>query len=363
MSRGSQSPHSNQTRRNTFLRIVLSLLLWCLVYCSTIALNTTQSRQPLTTIPDLSYLPSHCQSLATLFWQLQSTSPKDPLVLACHRQWCGTWGHCDPCAGIGDRTRSLFSLVEHAMELQQPILLDYPNGNLVIPSALVYREGLWSNLLHTRAYDVSSRTTDSNKWGNHGIQFAHFFAGHQWNKEEYNPCWFPILFQPSKRLLSEIEKYNLNPMHSIGIHFRTGDGVAFGVTNKDIRVVGDLELALDKMVKCAMLTHQQHANGTNSTPPMIFLATDNVMMKDLAQQKYSTTVFTTTIPPTSYLKSDLEFGVWLDFFLLLKCHTIIVNQLRRGYTGTAFSISTMASMVKEVRQLSPEQFVQCDLEA
>jgi hypothetical protein len=248
--------------------------------------------------------------------------------------------------------------------LNQPILLDYPNYNLDIPSSLIYRENILSELLHTRSYDVSKRTTNPKEWGT-SIQFADFFASHQWtnDSEGYNPCWFPILFQKSKRLEEEINKYKqtLAYSNSIGIHFRTGDEVAFGISNKDIRVVGDLELALEKMVSCASQLEKKLFNTTSSTH--IFLATDNAEVKELAHRKYPTTVVTTAIRPFSYLKSDDELGVWLDFFLLLSCNGLVVNKRVEGYTGTAYVMSTMAKLIKAVGDLDEEQFLQCNLDA
>jgi hypothetical protein len=356
-----ESQSASAKWKSVYRRVLIlsSPLFVVLVYLYT---TTPKKSNPPVVIPDLSILPPKCFELATSFWHLQTTSTKHPLVLACHRRWCSSWGHCAPCAGIGDRTINLMHLVEHAFQLNQPILLDYPNYNLDIPSSLIYGEGILSELLHTRSYDVTKRTTNSKEWGT-SLQFADFFASHQWTSEGYNPCWFPILFQKSKRLASELNKYKetLAYSNSIGIHFRTGDGVAFGISNKDIRVVGDLELALEKMVACASQLEKKLFNTTSTTH--IFLATDNREVKELAQRKYPTTVVTTAIRPFSYLKSDDELGVWLDFFLLLSCNGLVVNKRRKGYTGTAHAMSTMATMIKAVGELDQEHILHCDLEA
>ena len=311
-------------------------------------------------IPDLSHLPPKCLALATTFWQIQTTSTKSHLVLTCHRKWCSTWGYCEPCAGVGDRTRHLLRLVDHAFQLQQPILLDYDNPSLDIPNSLVYQEGIWSELFHTRKYDVSSQKTDPRNWGT-SLQFAHFFATHDWNTETYDPCWFHILFQKSTHLQSEFEKYTPKKSDSIGVHFRTGDGVAFGIPNKDIRVVGDMEVALHKMVTCAKKLANELCNSTLNSNTILFLATDNTEVKDIARRKYPGTIITTAMQPSSYLKSDDEFGVWLDFFLLLQSNGLVVNKNRKGYNGTAHSLSTMATMVMEVGTLDNEHVVECHL--
>ena len=337
---------------------VLSLSLFLFVAHSYVSYLHTSS-----TIPDVSHIPPKCLALATSFWQVQTTSTKSPLVLVCHRKWCSTWGHCEPCAGVGDRTRHLLRLVEHAFQLKQPILLDYGNPSLDIPQSLVYQEGMWSEIFHTRKYDVSLQKTNPSDWGS-SLQFAHFFATHDWNKEKYDPCWFYIIFQKSKRLESEFETYipkNFDSRYSIGVHFRTGDGVAFGIPNKDIRVVGDMEVALHKMVTCANNLAKELYNATPNSNTTLFLATDNTEVKDIARRKYTGTVITTAMQPSSYLKSDDEFGVWLDFFLLLHSNGLVVNRNRKDYNGTAHRLSTMATMVMEVGTLDNEHVVECHL--
>eukprot|EP01083_Nonionella_stella_P246015 854617_1 len=58
---------------------------------------------------------TQCQATAARVFRCQKEA-KHTLVLGCHRRWCNSFGHCDACAGIGDRFYNFgFNHIQHAM--------------------------------------------------------------------------------------------------------------------------------------------------------------------------------------------------------------------------------------------------------
>ena len=199
-------------------------------------------------------LPERCHSTLSAFHKCQSSSlsDKEIIVLACHRKWCNSVGHCEPCAGIGDRTRFMLSLITDAMEKCLPVELDYPqerNGvELRFRNSLEYNDplGMFGEIFHRRSYDVSDRFVAVKDWGSklekkNTRTFVHFMPN-GYRKHQYDPCLYHILFRLSPQLQTEVDYYSdlfrLNTGQVLGIHFRTGDLTAFGVQNKDIRASG-----------------------------------------------------------------------------------------------------------------------------
>ena len=199
-------------------------------------------------------LPERCHSTLSAFHKCQSSSlsDKEIIVLACHRKWCNSVGHCEPCAGIGDRTRFMLSLFTDAMTKCLPVELDYPqerNGvEIRFRNSLEYHDplGAFGEIFHRRSYDVSDRFVAVNDWGSKSEKknlrtFVHFMPS-GYRKHQYDPCLYHILFRLSPQLQTEVDYYSdlfrLNTGQVLGIHFRTGDLTAFGVQNKDIRASG-----------------------------------------------------------------------------------------------------------------------------
>ena len=90
------------------------------------------------------------------------------VVFACHRKWCGGPGHCEPCAGIGDRTRFLLSQVQDILDQssantannnQPRIQIDAPSDGLSVLQSAVYTDpsGWWGEIFRYRSYDVTQR--------------------------------------------------------------------------------------------------------------------------------------------------------------------------------------------------------------
>ena len=131
---------SNADRLRSTL-VALAALLVTLVLVSSFLGTDQQDQLLLRTFDpsDTTGLPAECAESGVLskLNQVQGFSHDRALVIACHRVWCNGYGHCEPCSGIGDRTRFALSLATDALERGVPIEIDAPQ-----PGLLVLREHL-----------------------------------------------------------------------------------------------------------------------------------------------------------------------------------------------------------------------------
>lgn len=93
-------------------------------------------------------IPLHCRDVAQRFLHCQEVG-NETWVLACHRRWCDSriGGHCEMCAGIGDRNRFMLMEATEALGKCYRVELDYAHpGELIVDSA-IYQDpaGWWGN--------------------------------------------------------------------------------------------------------------------------------------------------------------------------------------------------------------------------
>jgi len=316
----------------------------------------------------------------------RSSSPQT-IVFACHRKWCdASFGHCEDCSGIGDRTRHLLSMITLAMDRNINVEIDYPlttNSVKLSFSALEYRDPFLflAEFFRFRSYDVSDQGINLNQWGNWTSydeenrknidQFVHFIP-----KDDvllnYDPCLYHALFRPTNRLQNEITYYynlfHLDTNNVLGIHFRTGDLTAFGVQNKDVRAKGSsLEQCYHRMLRCAEalalqldVSPMDDHNGIKKLN--FFLATDNQHIKDIAKKEERYMIYLTSDKPSAYLRSEGDKSAFLELYLLSKTRGLVINQRPKDYNGPAEKLSTFADLAKKIGFMSNQQVMSCSLD-
>jgi hypothetical protein len=313
---------------------------------------------------DLTHVPDRCMDLATRFHHCQENTEKKPVVLACHRKWCHSYGHCEPCAGVGDRTLHMLSLVQEALQRCIPVQLDYPLTGIQLVSDAVYHDPIYGpllgNLLHRRSYDVTPRTVDTSTWGDEPA-FVHFTPDH-YAYIPYDMCLFHILFRPIPALQQEIDyhRQQMGP-NVIGIHFRSGDAASFGYDNKDVRST-DISDSFSKMLACGeRLAEKLFSPGEHYT---FFLATDNAKAKALAREVDDSryTVYQTDIRPALYVSLDAERDAWMEVFLLSMMQGLVVNVRPRNYEGKAGRLSMFSVLSKRIGFIEDEAIMECHLD-
>ena len=369
------------------------LLLVCCACCCCLAAVLVSPEWVFTHTftPETAQLPPQCVEKAHAFYQHQLASSRQRrLVLACHRRGCRAsllGGHCEPCGGIGDRTRFLLSQVENAVQAGRRVQLDAPMADLAILDSAVYRDpaGWWAELGRFRSYNVNNRRVIQKEQllsDRAPTLFTHFTPSGL-HVHEYDPCTFHMLLQPTPSLRADIERHNqamrnLVAGPSIGIHFRTGDAAAFGIANNDTRVgATDLLLQWHKMLACAD-SLQQELFPPMEGPVTYFLATDNAEVKQWARQESSLSalttwqneqdgprrvIYTTDFEPESYLRGNgADRNAWMEVYLLAARDALVVNVRPNDYHGTAGRISYFASLAKKLGFLDDHHVKECVLD-
>jgi hypothetical protein len=293
----------------------------------------------------LERLPERCLDTAKRFVHCQEVA-NETWVMACHRKWCQDFrgGHCEPCAGIGDRMRFLLSLVDEAYDADRciRIQIDYPVSGEAVLDTAIYKDtsGWWGELGHYRSYDVSERLrpeeafTAVNEESGGLFRFTHFLPK-VGRLVDYDACLYHIIFQPDYRLLKELGVYNdaidSHGGPSIGILYRTGDVASFGIHQVNDNRVVDIERGWKRMLACAEQLAAKLFPGREDTERH-FLATDNPSFKEMVQRQEaekprgSRRIFSTTVQPGSYLRGmDSDRGALLEIRLLAARKGLVIN--------------------------------------
>lgn len=322
-------------------------------------------------------IPLHCRDVAQRFLHCQEVG-NETWVLACHRRWCDSriGGHCEMCAGIGDRNRFMLMEATEALGKCYRVELDYAHpGELIVDSA-IYQDpaGWWGELGHFRSYDIAQRLPPNKAHTKVDVRTGRTlryipFLPHGYNTFlNYEPCLFHIFFQPNRRLQHQLDRYNEEINRhggpSIGIHYRTGDVISYGLNNSDLRV-HDVQLGLDIMIQCAQDLARTRFPGQNVT---YFIATDNPILKEqlmMDQQttNHAPTMFTTHVLPYSFeTTGKREEDAMLELRLLAARDGLVMNERPKNYTGLADVTSTFAQLAKKIGYLKDENVRVCNLQ-
>ena len=397
---------------------------------------------------DYDYLPSHCQPIAKHFDACQDRytqqqqqsymmlgktyrSYNSPIIVfACHRKWCHSYfGHCEPCAGLGDRFRFLTSQIDTVFSAATAdegrkiatkgdtscyaqVKIDAPmNGLLQIESSLYVDPTSWfGEFFHYRSYDVSRRDVlpydeirrpQSRHQQQRNHYYTHFTPNHYGITNDYNACYFHMIYKPDNPLQREIQYHRHRLLDSqsspaavlgehsepgttkttIGIHYRTGDAVAFGIPNSDARVSApELISGWNRMYECSIKFMKQlllHHTDDHYENVRFYLATDNPTVKEHVRKYHSygsnsstfsmllpfVPVYMTDLEPDSYLRGNSgDRSALLELYLLSKCDGIVANALpTSGYNGTAAAISQFAGLAKKIGFLPNTNFHKCTI--
>jgi len=77
-------------------------------------------------------IPAQCKDVMQQVYRCQDEAT-NTIVLGCHRRWCNSFGHCNECAGIGDRFFNFgMHHIQHAYSGDYPGLLQQQ-----IPSSIL----------------------------------------------------------------------------------------------------------------------------------------------------------------------------------------------------------------------------------
>lgn len=309
----------------------------------------------------LEQLPNKCHEYAARFHQCQQES-NHTLVIGCHRKWCNSFGYCSPGGGLGSRTRYTMTMIQHAvMEMCIRVEIDAPSNAVLFADDVTFRDpmGLLADWFHFRSYGrlvEDARWTwqgNVSDWVKHDKFFLHM-TPLNWVSPRtfddmplfnYDPCLFHLLIRPSTELQKEIDRQFQKIGKTVGIHFRTGDAVAFDIAAHDVRVSTDLNQALDRLVQCArkLAKRQGIDNATR-----FYLATDNRQVVELAMAREE--LITLDLSRHSWMHYD-DFDAWLEVFLLSRMAGIVANELDRRnntYLGGADRISTFARLAAKI---------------
>mmetsp|Transcript_10327 Transcript_10327/g.18787 ORF Transcript_10327/g.18787 Transcript_10327/m.18787 type:complete len:369 (-) Transcript_10327:954-2060(-) len=328
--------------------------------------------KPASFVSDLHSIPPHCQDYAARFHHCQQNR-EHTLVIGCHRKFCGSFGYCSPGGGLGSRTRYALTMIQHAsVDLCIRVEIDAPSNALLTADDVTYRDpaGLLAEVLHFRSYGnkiEESREAwkgDIHDWTTTDIFYLHMTPRH-WKSPrvdgmpvfDYDPCLFHLLFRPSLPFQMEIHRQYERIGSTIGIHFRTGDAVAFNKTSGgDVRVSTDLGHALEQLVTCA----RDFAERQGISAKRFYLATDSHQVQELAHQHDD--LITLELQRHSWRHYD-DWDAWLEVFLLSNMAGIVVNELKdKNYRGVGDRISTYARLAAKIGFMKDSQLYPCKIQ-
>lgn len=274
---------------------------------------------------------------------------------------------------MGSRTRYALTLIQRAsVDLCIRVEIDAPSNALLTADDVTYRDpaGLLAEVLHFRSYGnkiEESREAwkgDIHDWTTTDTFYLHMTPRH-WKSPrvdgmpvfDYDPCLFHLLFRPSTPFQMEIHRQYERIGSTIGIHFRTGDAVAFNQTSGgDVRVSTDLGHALEQLVTCA----RDFAERQGISAKRFYLATDNHQVQELAHQHDD--LITLELQRHSWRHYD-DWDAWLEVFLLSKMAGIVVNELNdKNYRGVGDRISTYARLAAKIGFMKDSQLYPCKIQ-
>jgi hypothetical protein len=318
-------------------------------------------------------LPAQCEKAAADFHRCQATSDHT-LVFACHRKWCNGWGHCEPCMGLGDRSRFLLSGITEAVKHCVHIQLDYPVLDIALLQSAIYRDpaGWWGELFHFRSYQLADphkhlklTLPPSDK-----MTVSHFTSN--FLTRNYDACLFHILFRPTVSLSNDLDRHNAAiGTSSIGIHFRTGDFAAFSLNQThDLRIGQDqtLDAAIAAMLQCADRLATKLFPYRQAEQVTFYLATDSSVVKDMIVKNASAwsqhPIYMTSVQPQAYLRAlSGDRDAWMEMYLLAARQGLVANALPADYDGpVSYAVSMFAQLAQKIGFITDDKFVACSLD-
>lgn len=317
------------------------------------------------------HLPAQCEKVAADFHRCQATSDRT-LVFACHRKWCNGWGHCEPCMGLGDRARCLLTGIADATKHCLHIQLDYPVFDIAVLQSAIFRDpvGWLGELFHFRSYHLADRHHKLTLPPREKMTFSHFASNSL--AQDYDPCLFHILFQPTASLRKDLDRHNASiGEFFIGIHFRVGDVSAFLLNRtNDMRIDPHqtLDAAIVNMLKCADGLASRLFSEREPEQVTFYLATDSSVVKDMIAKNASAwsrhPIYMTSVQPQAYVRAvSGDRDAWMEMYLLAARQGLVANALPADYDGPVhYQISMFAKLAQKIGFIPNDKLVACSLD-
>ena len=224
---------------------------------------------------------------------------------------------------------------------------------------------------------------------------------------DYNACYFHILYKPDDQLRRDIEYHRNNILRptsrsptlvaneerkklytTIGIHYHTGDTLALGKYNDD-STANQLISGWNQMYDCSIALMKQLVLNQLDDYDIgrFYLVTDSPTVREHVRQLFafensnsSKSAFSTILPfvtvhvvtedlesNDSFLrggKSGDERSALLELYLLSECDGIVVNTLPySGSNGTVVALtSPFAALAKKIGFVPNSNFYRCAVE-
>lgn len=369
-------------------------------------------------------IPAQCKDVIQKVYRCQDEATIT-IVLGCHRRWCNSFGHCNECAGIGDRFFN-FAMhhVQHAYAGDYPgllheqrssflqnnnstaakcnlkIELDYPAHGITTLKSAVYQDpsGWLGEVFRYRSYmkighnlhpqflphstsSSSSRTIVGHMMSDFNWHKAVTFASLPSKTSHWSGCLFHAFFRPNYYLERDLNYHQKqlnggtairnNDTAIISIHFRVGDGLSFKQLElkEDVRMSGSktLEDGWEEMKKCTRELVNSSPEYSEKKHIRYVLASDSIEVKRLARNDADIDVYTTDIQPSNFRQNpSKDAGAWLELFLLSRQDGLVMNGLAdmKGYKGRvsyASKGSAFALLVEKIGLFQKHQVKVCKI--
>jgi hypothetical protein len=400
---------------------------------------------------DYEYLPAHCRGLAKHFDACQNRQLEQHqqiiryqgkrrrsynditpiIVFACHRKWCHTYfGHCELCFGISDRYRFLLSQMDtifsttlnekydkgnHPNQKMRTstdgftcyanVQIDAPiNGLQQIESSLYTDPGMWfSEFFHYRSYSVSKQELlpynnillqQSQPRQRQRYYYTHFIPRHYVFTNDYNACYFHIIYKPDDQLQREIEYHRNTILHSrlssyavdeqqstvdtiIGIVYYNDDSKSL---LDDPNAASRQISGWNQMYACTISFMKQLIfQDDDYSKVRLLLATNSTTVIDHVRQHYvydRNTSLSTSASEFPFIpvyvmnlkndsnvrggRNDDERSTLLELYLLSSCNAIIVSSVAAS-NGTIPPVIPLATLAKKIGFVPNSNFYKCSI--
>ena len=367
-------------------------------------------------------IPAQCKDVIQQVYRCQDEAT-NTIVLGCHRRWCNSFGHCNECAGIGDRFFNYaMHHIQHAYSGDYPGLLqqqipsmmqnsnnttkmcnlkvqfDYPAQGITTVKSAVYQDpaGWLGELFRYRSYmkightekpqflpgsTSPPRTIVGHMMSNFDWHSAATRASLPFKTTDWSGCLFHAYFRPNYYLERDLE-YHQTQLNGgtaikdsdtaiISIHFRVGDGLSFKQLklHEDVRLSNSktLEDGWEEMKQCARELVNSSPEYSDKKHIRYVLASDSIDVKRLAKNDGDIDVYTTDVTPSNFRQSpSKDADAWMELFLLSRQDGLVMNSVAdvkayKGRVSYASKGSAFSLLVEKIGFFRKHQVKVCKI--
>jgi hypothetical protein len=366
-------------------------------------------------------IPAQCKDVMQQVYRCQDEAT-NTIVLGCHRRWCNSFGHCNECAGIGDRFFNFgMHHIQHAYSGDYPGLLqqqipssilsgnnttnkcnlkvqfDYPCHGLATLKSAIYQDpsGWLGELFRYRSYMKIGNSLQPQFLPHSSSPttiVGHMMSNFDWHSAttrgslptktaDWSGCLFHAYFRPNYYLEDALQYHQKqlnggttirnNDTAIISIHFRVGDGLSFKqlAISEDIRMSNGktLEDGWEEMKQCAKELVNSSPEYSDKKRIRYVLASDSVDVKRLARNDADIEVYTTDVKPSNFRENpDKDADAWLELFLLSRQDGLVMNGVAdmiayRGRATYASKGSAFALLIEKIGFFRKDQVKVCKM--